>query len=83
MTKNCESQTLQFKRYEETVKRREETWQQIVSELRCGRDTLQRCVEGDENISEETHENDDELHAWCILEERDHDQWQEVRSKQS
>ena len=39
-------------------------------------------MKGDENILEEIPEND-ELHAWCILEERENEQWQEVISKQS
>ena len=28
----------------------------------------------------EVHEDDDELHAWCLLEERENVQWQEVMS---
>ena len=33
------------------------------------------------DISEEVQEDDDELHAWCLLEESKNDQWQEVRKK--
>ena len=35
------------------------------------------------DISEEEREDDDELHAWCLLEESENDQWQEVTSKKS
>ena len=27
------------------------------------------------------HEDEDELHAWCLLEESEKEQWQEVTSK--
>ena len=33
------------------------------------------------DISEEVHEDEDELHAWCLLEESVNEQWQEVTSK--
>ena len=36
-----------------------------------------------DDISGEVHEDDDELHAWCLLEEGDNEQWQEVTSKKS
>ena len=39
------------------------------------------AAEGD--ISEEVHEDGDELHAWCLLEESENEQWQEVTSKKS
>ena len=42
------------------------------------------AVEEDKgDISEEVHEDDDELHAWCLLEESESEQWQEVTSKKS
>ena len=39
--------------------------------------------ESNENIWEEVHEHDDEPNAWCILEESEKEQWQEVISKQN
>ena len=30
------------------------------------------------DISEEVHEDEDELHAWCLLEESENEQWEEV-----
>ena len=33
------------------------------------------------DISEEVHEDDDELRAWCLMEESENEQWQEVASK--
>ena len=42
------------------------------------------AVEEDEgDISEEVREGEDELHAWCLLEESENEQWQEVTSKKS
>ena len=35
------------------------------------------------DISEEVREDEDELHAWCLLEESEDEQWQEVTSKKS
>ena len=35
------------------------------------------------DISEEVHEDEDELHAWCLLEESENEQWKEVTSKKS
>ena len=43
-----------------------------------------KAVEEDkEDISEEVHEDEDELHAWCLLEVSESEQWQEVTSKKS
>ena len=39
--------------------------------------------EGDEHILQEIHEDDDDLHAWCILEESEKEEWPEVICKQS
>ena len=36
-----------------------------------------------QDISEEVHEDEDELHAWCSLEEGENEQWQEVSSKKA
>ena len=33
------------------------------------------------DINDEVHEDEDELHAWCLLEESENEQWQEVISK--
>ena len=33
------------------------------------------------DISEEVREDEDELHAWCLLEESEKEQWQDVISK--
>ena len=42
------------------------------------------AVDEDEgDISDEVHEDEDELHAWCLLEESENEQWQEVTSKKS
>ena len=41
------------------------------------------AVEDKSDISEEVHEDDDELHAWCLLEESENEQWQEVMSEES
>ena len=39
------------------------------------------AVEEDKgDISEKAHEDEDELHAWCLLEESESEQWQEVTS---
>ena len=38
---------------------------------------------GKGDISEEVQEDDDELHAWCLLEESKSKQWQEVVNKNS
>ena len=35
------------------------------------------------DISEEVHEDENELHAWRLLEESENEQWQEVTSKKS
>ena len=35
------------------------------------------------DVSEEVHEDENELHAWCLLEESENEQWQEVTSKKS
>ena len=35
------------------------------------------------DISDEVHEDEDELHAWCLLGESENEQWQEVTSKKS
>ena len=35
------------------------------------------------DINDEVHEDEDELHAWCFLEESENEQWQEVISKKS
>ena len=40
-------------------------------------------VEDKGDISEEVREDDDELHAWCLLEESENEPWQEVTSKKS
>ena len=60
----------------------------------CGKTRhIANCVKGSWNrslnaveedtgdISEEVHEDEDELHAWCLLEESENEQWQEVASK--
>ena len=42
------------------------------------------AVEEDKgDISEEVHEDEHELHAWCLQEESENEQWQEVTSKKS
>ena len=42
------------------------------------------AVEEDKgDISEEVHEDENELHAWRLLEESENEQWQEVTSKKS
>ena len=42
------------------------------------------AVEEDKgDISVEVHEDEHELHAWCLLEESENEQWQEVTSKKS
>ena len=43
--------------------------------------SLNAVEEDNGDISEEVH--DDGLHAWCLLEESDIEQWQEVTSKKS
>ena len=35
------------------------------------------------DIREKVHEDEVELHAWCLLEESEKEQWQEVISKES
>ena len=35
------------------------------------------------DIRKEVREDEDELHAWCLLEESENEQWQEVTSKKS
>ena len=35
------------------------------------------------DISEEVHEDEDELHAWCLLEENENEQCQEFTCKKS
>ena len=53
----------------------------------CGKGSWNRslnAVEEDKgDIREEVHEDEDELHAWCLLEENETEQWQEVTSKKS
>ena len=39
--------------------------------------------EKDSDSSGEVHEADADLQAWCILDERDHEQWQEVISRKA
>ena len=39
--------------------------------------------ESDEYFLEQMHENDEELHAWCILDQSENEQRQDVISKQS
>ena len=34
------------------------------------------------NIREEVREDGDELHAWCLLEESENEQWQEVAGRE-
>ena len=46
----------------------------------CGKTGLEH-LNAVEDISEEVREDDDELHAWCLREEREDEQWQEVTSK--
>ena len=42
------------------------------------------AVEEDKgDISDEVHEGEDELRAWCLLEESDNEQWKDVTSKKS
>ena len=42
------------------------------------------AVEEDKgDISEEVRDDEDELHAWCLLEVSESEQWQEVTSKKS
>ena len=42
------------------------------------------AVEEDKgDTSEDVHEDEDELQAWCLLEESENEQWQEVSSKGS
>ena len=43
----------------------------------------ERCGKGKGDISEEVHEDENELHAWCSLEESENEQWQEVANKKS
>ena len=43
--------------------------------------TCTRLMKKSENI-EETPDNDEELQAWCLLEESDNEQWQEVVSSE-
>ena len=45
--------------------------------------SLNAADEDKGDISEEVHEDEDELHAWCLLEESESEQWQEVISKKS
>ena len=41
-----------------------------------------RAIDEDETENvEETPNNDEELQAWCLLEERENEQWQEVISR--
>ena len=42
------------------------------------------AVDEDENENtEESVEDEDELQAWCLLEERESEQWQEVISRRA
>ena len=45
--------------------------------------SLNALEEDKGDISEEVHEDDDELQAWCLLEESENERWQEVVSKKS
>ena len=45
--------------------------------------SLNVAEEDEGDISEEVHEDEDELHAWCFLKESENEQWQEVISKKS
>ena len=45
--------------------------------------SLNAVQEDKGDISEELHEDEDKLHAWCLLEENEHEQWQEVTKKKS
>ena len=53
----------------------------------CTEGSWNKClnaVEEDKgDICEEVHEDEDELRAWCLLEESENEQWQEVISKKS
>ena len=37
--------------------------------------------EDDSENTEESAENEEDLQAWCLLEENEHEQWQEVISR--
>ena len=52
-------------------------------DTRVCRSCVKAVEEDKEDISEEGHEDEDELHAWCLLEESENEQWQEVTSKKS
>ena len=43
--------------------------------------SLNALEEDKGDIREEVYEDEDELHAWCLLEESENEQWQEVTSK--
>ena len=43
--------------------------------------SLNAVEENRGDISEEVREDEDELHAWCLLEESENVQWQEVARK--
>ena len=45
--------------------------------------SLNAVEEDKRDINEEVHEDEDELHEWCLLEESENEQWQEVTSKES
>ena len=45
--------------------------------------SLNAVEEDTGDISEEVREDEDELHAWCLLEDSETEQWQEVSSKKS
>ena len=42
--------------------------------------SLNAAEEDKGDISEEVLEDEDELHAWCLLEESENEEWQEVTS---
>ena len=46
-----------------------------------GNKNLYAIGEDESEVNEQATSNDDELQAWCLLEERDHEQLQEVMSR--
>ena len=51
---------------------------QKIAPMRVGTGVLNAVDEDKGDISEEVHEDEDELHAWCLLEESENEQWEEV-----
>ena len=45
--------------------------------------SLNAVEEDNGDVSEKVREDEDELHAWCVLEESENEQWQEVTSKKT